>query len=364
MKDFNIWGIKDMKFLIIVNDLRNGGVERVLSILANYLSDQGHKVSFLAITNDNVSYKLNNNIEYEYVPYTVKDHRISLKSELCGMKMISQYMKEKNPDWLIAFDDSIIIRSVSSAWLQRRKILVSERLDPAAYKNIILKIARQVSYDMATNIVFQTPDAQAYFPKHTQKKSCIIPNPLSEELPYWEGGSSKDIVMACRLREQKNVPMAIEAFTKFHEDHPNYRLMIYGEGRMQEQLQKMIKDKHMKGSIVLAGYTTNIHEIMSKAYMYVSSSDYEGLSNSMIEALAMGVPCVVTDCPVGGARMFITNGENGFLTPVGDAYALCEAMSKLAEDKELANRFSEKSIKIRDELNHDAICQKWSEIIK
>ena len=66
--------------------------------------------------------------------------------------------------------------------------------------------------------------------------------------------------------------------------------------------------------------------------MFVSSSDFEGISNSMLEALGMGLPVVVTDCPVGGARMVIKSGENGILVPVGDTQAMYEAMRSVLKD--------------------------------
>ena len=81
---------------------------------------------------------------------------------------------------------------------------------------------------------------------------------------------------------------------------------------------------------------SNILEKVAPCYMYVSSSDFEGISNSMLEALGMGLPTVVTDCPVGGARMVINSGENGILVPVGDTKAMYEAMRSILKDPALA----------------------------
>ena len=97
--------------------------------------------------------------------------------------------------------------------------------------------------------------------------------------------------------------------------------------------------------------------------MFVSSSDYEGMSNSMLEAMAMGLPCVCTDCPAGGARAVIKDGENGLLTPVGDSHALYLAMKKIAENPGLANKLSQNSVKIRNKQSVDKIIKKWMELI-
>ena len=97
--------------------------------------------------------------------------------------------------------------------------------------------------------------------------------------------------------------------------------------------------------------------------MFVSSSDFEGMSNSMLEAMALGLPCVCTDCPAGGARAVIKDGENGLLTPVGDSHALYLAMKKVAENPELAAKLSKNSVKIREEQSVDKIIKKWMELI-
>ena len=90
--------------------------------------------------------------------------------------------------------------------------------------------------------------------------------------------------------------------------------------------------------------------------MFVSSSDREGISNSMLEAMAVGLPCVCTDCLGGGARMMIEDGENGLLVPMKDANALCLAMKKIIENPALAEKLSQNAVKIRERLEPEKIC--------
>ena len=97
--------------------------------------------------------------------------------------------------------------------------------------------------------------------------------------------------------------------------------------------------------------------------MFVSSSDYEGMSNSMLEAMALGLPVICTDCPAGGARAVIRNGENGILTPVGDANALYLAMKNLAETPDFAETLGKNAVKIRTEQSVEKIIEKWMDII-
>lgn len=351
-----------MKVLIIVNDLKNGGVERVLSVLANYLAEKNYDVHMLAIASDRVSYPLSDKVTYEYVPIMGIYKRVSILKEFGIMKSLYGEIKRINPDYFIGFDDSIIIRTVPAAWLLRKKIVVSERIDPSIY-GLPMRIVRQIAYDMSNHVVFQTPDARAFFPKRTQKKSVVIPNPLSENLPFRKEISNKDIIMACRLRSQKNVSLAIRAFSQFYKNHNDYRLVVYGEGDELEMLIGLSRQLGVEKAVVFPGHVSDIHEKMRECAMYLSSSDYEGISNSMLEALAIGAPSVCTDCPVGGARMFINNKVNGILVPVGDESGIANAMAEIADNKEFAMSLSKESIKIRDILCVDNICPQWERLL-
>lgn len=350
------------KVLIIANDLKNGGVERVLSVLANYMAEHDFDVHLLAIASPHVCYPLSNKVHYEYVPIIGMYRRVGLFKEFSAMGKIAAEMRRIDPEWVIGFDDSVIIRSIPAAKRQHRRILVSERIDPSIY-GLPMRILRQRAYDMADRVVFQTEDAQKYFPARTQKKSVIIPNPLTACLPERKATPNRDIVMAGRLRAQKNVALAISAFALFHPAHPDWRLVVYGEGEQLPELQKLAAEKGVADAVVFAGHVADIHERMSEAGMYLSTSDYEGISNAMLEALAIGAPSVCTDCPVGGARMFIRNGENGLLTPVGDAAAIAAAMKKIADNPDFAEKLSRESVKIRDRLSPDVICPQWLELL-
>lgn len=351
-----------MKILIILNDLKNGGVERVLSVLANYLAERDYDVHMLAIASDCVSYPLSEKVRYEYVPIMQIYKKVGILREFEIMGKIHKEIKRIAPDYVIGFDDSIIIRSVPSAWLQGRKILVSERIDPSIY-GLPMRIVRQVAYDMAKSVVFQTEDAQKFFPKRTQRKSVVIPNPLTENLPYRLEETNKDIIMACRLRSQKNVHLAIRGFAKFYPGHEDYRLVVYGEGEQLEELQALAKELGVGDNVVFPGHVSDIHQRMRSCAMYLSTSDYEGISNSMLEALAIGAPSVCTDCPVGGARMFIKDGVNGILTPVGDADAVAAALTRIADDADFAASISKESVKIRELLSTDVICPQWEALL-
>ena len=100
-----------------------------------------------------------------------------------------------------------------------------------------------------------------------------------------------------------------------------------------------------------------------KATIFALPSNYEGLSNSMIEAMALGIPTVVTDCPCGGARMVIENNKNGIMVAADDPKAMYEAFKKIIVSPKFAKELSNNGVKIRDKLNCKKIAKQWKKAI-
>ena len=153
--------------------------------------------------------------------------------------------------------------------------------------------------------------------------------------------------------------MLIDAFSIFHNTHLDYSLEIYGIGEEEEKLKALAQKKNISDSVHFMGFSADVNEKMRNASMYVCSSDYEGISNSMLEALGMGIPTISTDCPIGGARQVIRDHENGLLVPVRDIKSLSDAMIEIAEDKELASKLSDNAYLIRQALQIDQIAKRW-----
>ena len=119
----------------------------------------------------------------------------------------------------------------------------------------------------------------------------------------------------------------------------------------------------MEKQVLFPGYVDNLPEKINSASMYVSSSDYEGISNSMLEALAIGLPVVCTDCPAGGAAMVIRNGENGCLVPVKQAEEMAKAMCRVVEDEEHTLEMSQKAIEVRLTFSIQEIAKQWEDVL-
>lgn len=350
---------KMKKILFVINQLGGGGAERVLTLLANDFSKK-NDVDILAIHRTKNKYEISDDVR-------VVELDGCEESTFKIIGMIRKVTKQEKPDVIISFEYHMNMKVLLAvAGIKNVKVIVSERNDPAQKGGKLgYKQLRNWLYKKADYLVCQTPDAKAYFPQNIQKKAVIIPNPIKKDLPQpWGGERKKQIVNFCRLVKQKNLPLLIDAFEEFYQTHLDYALMIYGDGEERDNLEKYIRTKGLETVVTLHPAVQNVHDKIKDAMMFVSSSDYEGLSNSMIEAMAIGLPTICTDCPCGGARMVIKNGENGVLVSVGEKTQMVLAMSRMAEQSEWREKLSQNSRNLRDVLNSRVIAEKWEKLIE
>ena len=349
------------KILFILETLFGGGAERVTSELASEIG-KNHKYEVHVLTF--------NRTEHDYVlPEYVIRHfpEKSVTNKIEQLMYLVTIIRGQRPDVIVslAMPKTNVLLSLSTLFTKSRVIL-SERNDPKSLpRNKLLRFLRLCTYYYADGVVFQTEEARAFFPSKVQKKSVIICNPIKIDLPeVYSGVREKSIVNYCRFEPQKNLPMLIKAFAQVSNEYPEYTLMLYGKGTQKEELEKLIKNLGLENRVILNDFSVNIHDIVKKASLFVSSSNYEGISNSMLESMALGLPVICTDCPAGGARMVIKDGINGLLVPVGDDLILAEKIRVLLSDETLRKQIGEKASEIRNIYSLDAISSKWIEYIE
>ena len=197
--------------------------------------------------------------------------------------------------------------------------------------------------------IYQTEEERDFYDYLSGKASYVIPNPIIGSYPERYTGERKRIIVNfCRLSKAKNLFLLIDAFGLFSSDYPDYVLHIYGEGPLKESILAHIDRLGLNEKVFLLGFNTELHEIIRDHAMFVSSSDYEGISNSMLEAMSIGLPTICTDCPAGGARMVIEDHINGILVPLRDKYAMYRAMKEIADNPVLAETLSKNAVSIKE----------------
>lgn len=356
--------MENKEIIFVSNFLGDGGAARVISVLAEGLANQGYNVTIC-------SYPFKNKEEYHhsdkvnYVKFKMNHQQGFLYKIERIAKLRKEIKKHKNAV-VISFEYFMNMQTIVAMVGLKNKLIISERNDPERVGGKTpTKQIRNFLYRFADCLVCQTQEALEYFPEFIQKKSAVILNPIKENLPErWQGERRKDIVNFCRLEKQKNLPLLIDAFEEFHKEHTDYTLTIYGDGKERTALEEYVKEKQFDGFVTLHHAVSDIHDRIKDAMMFVSSSNYEGLSNSMIEAMAIGLPTICTDCPCGGARMVIRDGENGLLVPVGDKGAMVKAISNVADNQTIRESLALNGYAIKEELANDRIVSIWEKVIK
>lgn len=381
--------------------MHGGGAERVISLLSRAATEKDNSVS-LILTHQNkkdaVLHDIDKSINVISLPDEISNqkfstlipHVIMLIARLIGklgfkdkssvLKYFSRnydsvtwlknyFKKHKNSSAVAFLYDSIFLTLLARN--KTTKVIISERGDPAQSSASKTTAAfMKTEFPKADEMVFQSPDAQKWYEENTPVKGTVIFNPVKSDLPEpYNGERKKRIVNFCRISSQKNLIMLVDAFAEFHKQFPDYELDIIGDpvgndaDGYVDTVNNHIRNLNCENFIHIIPSQKNIHTLIKDYSMFVSSSDFEGMSNSMLEAMAIGLPCVCTDCPAGGARAVIKDGENGLLTPVGDSHALYLAMKKIAQNPELANKLSQNSVKIRETQSVDKIIEEWMKLI-
>lgn len=359
------------KIVFHLNCLEQGGAERVVSTLANRFVKEGYQVLIATEWVAENEFAIDERIKRVHVGLTEKQEKQSSKvqffSRICNLR---KFLKKEKPDMLIAFAQKANYRALMATRLTKIPVIVSVRTNPYLhYTGKRDKILIPLFYPKAAGNVFQTVGAKEFFAPGIQKKSRIILNPINEKYIGVQAPAKrrKAVVQSGRLVDFKNQLMLIEAFMLVHEKHADYVLEIYGgdsHDGTKELLEESIKRHNAEDFIRLMGASDSLERDLKDAALFAFSSDWEGLPNALMEAMALGLPVVATDCPCGGPRTLIQDGENGLLVPIKDPQALAEGMNRLIENQELAEKLGNNARKISEIANTDAICGQWRDYIE
>lgn len=354
------------KIAFHLNSLQQGGAERVVSNLANRFAKEGYEVVIATEWYGTDEFALDQKVRRVHVGLTKEDeNRSRISKMLRRIWYLRRFMKKEKPDVVVAFTRGVLYRALAAGIGTGIPVVISVRTDPVGhYDKKADKLRIPLLFPHAAGCVFQTEGAKAFFAPYLQENSRIILNPLN---PKYVGipepaVRTKDVVQSGRLVDFKNQPMLIRAFLKVHEKHPDYTLKIYGpdsKDGTKEILESIIHENHAEDFVKLMGGSNTLEKDLADAALYAFSSDWEGLPNALMEAMALGLPVVSTDCPCGGPKTLIEDGVNGLLVPIMDEKAMTDGILRLIEDRELAERLGREARKISERANEDAVFEQW-----
>lgn len=354
------------KIAFYIDSMGLGGANRVMANLVSYFHSNGYDVCLIndvSLTGEDEEYPIPEGIKRYFIDDDGK-HNGFVGKQLHRLKAIRKIVKDNEAEVIVSFMGPPNIRMLLATLGMKVKKVVSVRNDPyREYGTGIKRFLARTMFGLADGCVFQTEEAMEYFPDKVRKKARVILNPVKESFYQTERlDTVSDIVSVGRLFPQKNHELLIKAFAKVADFYPNENLYIYGEGPLRKDLQDLIAKLDLQNRVFLPGSITDVNEKLSKAKLFVLSSDYEGMPNGLMEAMACGVPVISTDCPCGGPRYLLGKNEYGLLAPCNSVEKLAEAVSDMLSDDHCAS-YSRKARERADIFEPGLIFRQWEEYL-
>lgn len=387
-----------------IGSLNKGGAERVMVNLAEYFFGRGYHVTLITTYLADDEYEvphgnwsltekdgfiktevLNPDDELKYVYLKKENDGIDrvftalMPDERGGrlanfkrrISKLRNTFKEINSDIILSFLGKNNVMAINAARGLGIPVVVSVRSNPSReYGSKGLNLSMNMLFPKAAGVVVQTTGAKEYFKDSIQKKCRILPNSIhpdfiNKEIVPFEN-RTKTIVSVGRLDDNKNQILLIKAFAKIADKHSDYRLVIYGDGPSKNKFMDEAKSLGLLDkNIFFMGNVSGVADKIKESEIFVLSSKQEGMPNALIEAMALGLCCISTDCPCGGPKDLINTKENGILIPMGSDDAMVEslsnALSEVIADRELSKKMSEAAVSVRQEYSPDRINLMWEE---
>lgn len=348
-----------MKISFFIGGMRRGGAERVISILANDYANRGWDVDIVVLLANAVEYDLNSRVRIVDLAKRNGGYVQNAPRWLLGIR---KYLKEHKPDRVVSFVGRINALVLTAAVGLKNPIVVSERNDPKndGRGKLMQWYCNQV-YRRAKAIVYQNEHEKSCFDRALENKGIIIPNPVSVAATCAE--RTPIVATAGRLIEQKNQKILVSAMEKVHKKYPDVKCRIYGEGNLRNALQEQIDSLGLTDVVSLEGNVKDIHARLAQCGIFALTSNFEGLSNALIEAMMVGLSCITTDYP--GASELITDGQNGLVVPMNDDAALAAAIEKLLENSDgCADTLAQQAQQSAQAFRAETVLSLWHKVIE
>jgi glycosyltransferase involved in cell wall biosynthesis len=361
-----------MKILYIVPQINDeGGVARVLSTKVNYFVEKtGYEVHILTQN------KGNSSLFYSFNKQVVL-HDMILKGNF--MTFFFQYIKalkniilSVNPDIIIVCDNGIKAYTIPFILNIKKPLLLEshgsrfieeKEIKKSLFRTIISKIKYSFKNIGARKFDKLIALSNESLQEWDVNNGVVIPNPLWFETDKLADLKSKKVIAVGRHSYEKGLDRLLLIWKKIAQKHPDWCLEIYGKTIGKQDLQTLANNLEISKSIRFFEPITNILEKYSDASIVSMTSRTEGFGMVLIEAMALGLPCIAYDCPVG-PRTIIENNANGFLVEEGNSDLFVDKLILLIENENLRIKMGSKAKESSNRYNIDVIMLQWKSLFE
>jgi len=365
-----------MRLVFFIHSLSCGGAERVTATLANYWAEKDWDVSIVTLAAETQDfYELHPNVRR--IALCLAKERTNLvwgvTNNMHRVAAFRKVLKEEHPDVAVGMmTTASVLLGLAGVGMDQIVRIGSERIYPPMFPlGFPWERLRRLAYPCLDAVVTMTNRSAQWVADNTGARHVeVIPNPLVWPLPsqpprlnpeeYLKPGQ-RVLLGAGRLTEQKGFDLLIAAFAELASRFPDWVLVILGEGPLRSQLEGQVFAYGLQGRVLLPGVAGNIGDWYQRADIYVMSSRFEGFGNTLLEALAYGIPSVSFDCPTGPSDI-IRHGVDGFLIPPGNLEELTQTLGHLMGDERLRRCLGVRALDVRERFSVERIAAMWENL--
>ncbi|MDH1301983.1 MULTISPECIES: glycosyltransferase family 4 protein [unclassified Achromobacter] len=361
------------RVLLFIHSLHGGGAERVAADLSAHWADMGREV--MVVTQASAEgdvYTLHPKVRREVLHTAGEGGGLrGIWSNVQRVRALRRVIKSFRPDIVLGMMTTASVLSVlACAGLSCRVIATEHTHPPSQTLSGFWQRLRRLTYPRAASVVALTRGTADWLAQHVPgSKLAVIPNPVHFPLPRAEpvltpvsGDGRKRLLAVGRLHADKGFDLLIQAYAQLAASHPGWDLVILGEGDERPALEAQVREAGLASRIFMPGRAGNVGDWYESADLYVLTSRFEGLSNTLLESMASGLAAVSFDCDTG-PREIIREGVDGVLVrPNGDVPALCKALDAVMRNDADRARMAQAAIDVRDRFSAARVLQKWQEL--
>ncbi|MCD6732476.1 MAG: glycosyltransferase family 4 protein [Burkholderiaceae bacterium] len=368
-------GARLRRLCLVISTLGAGGAERVLSTLANWWAAAGHSITLVTLSDGSDDfYWLDERIEriaLGVMRPARRPHEAVFQNlrRICALR---EAINATRPDVVVSFISTVNVLTLIATMGLGVPTIVSERVDPRTHAiGRAWSLLRNHWYSRAYAVVVQTRSVAECISEAMRLNRCVvIPNPLAPPLLALDGeisaqplGTMSPTIAAMgRLVDQKGFDLLIEAFALTRPRESGWRLVIIGDGPRRKALEAVARKLGVDDIVEFAGRVHRPETVLRTAKIFVMSSRYEGFPNALLEAMALGIACVATDCRSGPADI-VRHGIDGLLVPSENVAALATTIRSLMDDDILRTGLAMRAREVRARFSVDRIAAQWDALL-
>jgi glycosyltransferase involved in cell wall biosynthesis len=361
-----------MKIFLVVSAMEDGGAERVAATLVNAWAERGDSVTLVATYSGRgtCTYPLSGKVRLVYLADHPNCKGRTLRAYFARIRTLRALIRDCRPDVVVSFLTNVNISTLLASRGLGVPVIASEHNNPLADgRPALLRLVCRFLYPHADAVTLLTRGVVKRFKEMVPgiRNLVVLPNPLPNELLMQkrqpvDTTKRRRLIALGRFNEVKQFDVLINAFSALSQQFQDWDLWIWGEGSERARLEGLVAELGLGERVFLPGRTLTPWVEMGRAQAFVLPSRFEGLPMVLMEAMALGLPCLSFDCP-SGPRELTDDGHAGLLIPLGDARTLAEALRLLLTDESLREELGKRAaVSIRERYSLQKIMLIWDEL--